>query len=369
MPTLQQKRLLLASDSVVPIVYLWNEAFTTDQAAPLTSPRDAEPGPGTTQFTDSENLLNQVGGELLMSAVNSVSNTPAVEPGAAIARVAGRLFQARVKRSATVGANNLSPYIGWRTNGGESILFGETNCQIFPGTVAIREAVVVNTYYVVSVVCRSAGCLLFLDNKLVFVNMNDTTASMAPGVRQASTGRRGMVVDYTNVRDLLPASIWGDDFGIAAFSDTSVVSGDTFTGPADAINDLHFTLPGAPSAGDEIALEYRRLDANNKWKAYLKRNAGNTAWDFLLDSVAAGVATNRITVTGVTADTIRVIAEGTLHDCYTRQVATWTKRGSQVNLSHQDTQTGMAAVAAAGTTLSRVTSWYRTHPMYNVLSV
>lgn len=353
-----------------PVVWLLLDQFITDDAAPVTSPRTCEPGPGSVQFTDTENLLNIAGGEVSMSAVNTVTNTPLVEAAAMFARATGRLFQARAKRSSTVGANNLTPWIGWRTNAGESILPGEssTNSQIFPGSVPIREFVTVNVYNLYSIVLRSAGCWIFLDNKLVWVNLNDTTANMNPGIRQNSTGRRGMVVDYIGIRDLLPAAVWGNDFGIAAMTDTTIVSNDTFTGTADAINDFNFTLPGTPAANDEVTMEYRRLDANNKWKAYMKRNAGNTAWDFLLDSVAAGTPTNRITVTGVSADLIRVIAEGTKHDCYTRSGSTWTKRGSQVDVSHQDGETGMAIVAVAGTTLSRITSWSRSSSLYSELS-
>lgn len=125
---------------------------------------------------------------------------------------------------------------------------------------------------------------------------------------------------------------------------------------ADNTLEFTFTLPVAPAAGDTINLFYRISNASleiahSAWRAYLQRNSANNAWDFRLDSVSTGTHTNRINVTGVgDATGIRVICEGTKHNCYTYDGATWTQRGAEVSVSHNDTATGLNTVYCSGTT-------------------
>lgn len=144
-------------------------------------------------------------------------------------------------------------------------------------------------------------------------------------------------------------------------------------GVADAINDFAFTLPVAPAVGDTVGLFYRISDASleagyNCWRAYLQRNITNTAWDARLDSVLNGTATNRIAVTGVGApDTVRAIARGTKHNLYTAAAGTWTKRGAEVDVSYNDTATGVNTVYATGTTPTRLRVWPVTSDVHDEL--
>ena len=55
--------------------------------------------------------------------------------------------------------------------------------------------------------------------------------------------------------------------------------------------------------------------------------------------------------------TICITADGTKHNAYTLSGTAWSKRGAEVNVSHQDTQTAVKAVAGAGWTLGRLVSW------------
>src|SRR3990172_2689119 len=48
--------------------------FNTAEAAPLTSPRTAEPGPGTLTIVDTENKLSISGGQLVCAGGNSGIN-------------------------------------------------------------------------------------------------------------------------------------------------------------------------------------------------------------------------------------------------------------------------------------------------------
>ncbi len=140
--------------------------------------------------------------------------------------------------------------------------------------------------------------------------------------------------------------------------------------PANAILDFTYALPASPVAGSRIMMLYRISDASleagyNCWQAYLRRNSANTAWDFSLDSVNAGKVTNRINVTGVgSPTTIRVICDGTKHNCYTLEGTTWTKRGSEVDVSWNDSATGLNTIYDSGVTPSRLTVWPRTAAAY-----
>jgi hypothetical protein len=114
------------------------------------------------------------------------------------------------------------------------------------------------------------------------------------------------------------------------------------------------------SAGDEFL---------TCWDLYLRRNDTNTAWDIRLDSIASGTRTNQREVTGVgTPNLIRVIAEGSLHDIYTRAGSTWTKRGSQVNVSHQNTATFVNTIYSTGFTPTRLAVYPRTSAIYDLLT-
>jgi hypothetical protein len=48
-----------------PAVFLFDDEFTTTQAAPLGTPRTCEPGPGSWAVTDTNNLLSVASGELV----------------------------------------------------------------------------------------------------------------------------------------------------------------------------------------------------------------------------------------------------------------------------------------------------------------
>ena len=151
------------------------------------------------------------------------------------------------------------------------------------------------------------------------------------------------------------------DYGPTTIHEATPVSGTSYTATANAIHDLTITAPN-PLAG-ECALEYRVADDNNKWRSYF-----NSSGAYRLDSVASGAATNRINVaSAITAGatrTLRTRSIGTRHNAYTLSGTNWTKRGGEINHSHQDTATTIKPVAGAGWTLGALRSWPTTSPAY-----
>jgi hypothetical protein len=82
----------------------------------------------------------------------------------------------------------------------------------------------------------------------------------------------------------------------------------------------------------------------------------------------AGTATNRLNVTNINGqDGIRIICDGNLIDCYTKNGSTWTKRGSQVNNSTLATATGLTTVYSTGTTPTQLINYQRSSSAYSVL--
>ncbi|MCA9910815.1 MAG: hypothetical protein KC519_19300 [Anaerolineae bacterium] len=122
-------------------------------------------------------------------------------------------------------------------------------------------------------------------------------------------------------------------------SEAAAAAGGTFA--------FSFVLPASPIAGDSIQMWYRANGDTDYWRAEVVRNASNSAWDFKLYSVSAGIATSRISETGVgTPNAIRVVASGDDHTCSTSSDggASWTQRGGTVTNSTHNTNTGMRAI-------------------------
>lgn len=131
---------------------------------------------------------------------------------------------------------------------------------------------------------------------------------------------------------------------------------------ADAVCDFFYTLPASPIIYTVIML-FSRISEDtlestySSWRVLLQNNNVGTNWNFHLSSVAAGVLTHRITVTNI-GDTVgfRHQANGSLHDCWTTADGeNWTKRGEQVNLSHNDAATGVNTVYSSQVTPIKLT--------------
>ncbi len=361
------------------VIYLLRDEFPTDDAAPVASPRTCEPGPGTLTTVQTDGQFSISEGKLSFPAQSTPTwGDLGFFENVGRERVTGRVLiglfnfstlQACVflawLRSATANVTafaNIANGFYLATGGGA--LQPPSAAAAGPNLDAV---LVVSTDYKAAIVLRSVGCFCFLKGgafanwTLLWVDALDNTATVYPGFSNSvAVG----TLDYFRVRDL-PAPFTGD-YGIATLHDAAPVSDTPAAGEANGISDLYFTLPGSPS-GDQIGaqLDYRRQDASNYWSAYIKRNAGNTAWNVYLDSISGGTPTNRITVTGVgTPDTLRVIHDGNNHDLYTKAVSTWTKRGSQVVNAALAAQSGVNPIAGAGTTLTQLDVWSRTSSVY-----
>jgi hypothetical protein len=356
------------------VLYLLRDEFITDAVAPLTSPRNAEPGPGALTLVQTIANFSVSGGALqyVVPGVPGWNTYSFSERTTPYARVAGRALLVS-DSIATLGAGS-GRVIGWGSTAAPTISSAQHMVQIiatgilaYDGTLATTLQSASTTTYPIAIVLRVTGAFIFVKLSgtwtLMFIFVNVSTTPMFPTFNN-NNGAGGL--DYFRVRDL--GGAFSTDNGIATVDQASPATGTTFAGTANLIADLSFTLGAGSASLVGAELRYRYQDASNYWTAYIKRNAGNTAWDFFLDSVAAGTPTNRTTVTGAgTPDMVRIIADGNNHDCYTKAGSTWTKRGSTVSNASLNTQTTVSPVFDASTTGGALRAYPRASSLFNVL--
>jgi hypothetical protein len=363
------------SDAVTftPKVYLLRVEFATDDASPLTTPYAGEVGSLT--ITDTGNVLSVSTGNLRYT--NAIPAMAAIGlQGAALSRAAGRALTARY--SAIVTAPAFPVPMGWWKNTNlnytGSVNFGHAfyteGGAWFAGPITLNRAFSVDTLYRMALVLKSSGALYFLkggvftDWTLVWEEWIENTASVYPTLAPVSiTTYATIAYDYMRAGDL-PAPFASDD-AIASINVASPSNATEYTGTANAITQCTLTAP-AGSITTEAYIKYRKTDANNYW-----RKGFNTAGAFRVDSVAAGTPTNRTSVAAVIAAgnvrTVRAVTDGNLHDHYSLASSTWTKRGSQLNLSHSASAATVELDLGAGWTAANLRSYPLTSPQYAIL--
>lgn len=351
--------------------YLLQVEFSSDDASPVANPYVGEKG--GIAIVDSTNLLNVASGLIEVTVAGATAHDPGVSYNAGIGRRAGRTFFCRMRKSPTGGAGN-SPMVGWHRN---IVTPSSANTYgiIFPanaGTPAIictpaatpigMDLLSNSTFYLFAFVLRNSGFYAFIDGKLAWLTAEGMESVLYPGANVRIGGARGFGVDYMRVRNV------GDPFltenGICVVNE-SAPTAQNYTSVADQILDYTLTAPSG-SIGAQAGIIYRRTDANNYWRAYF-----DTDGSFKVDSVSSGTPTNRVNVASAISAgqtrTIRIICEGSLHDVYTLSGSTYTKRGSQVNVSHQNSATAIRPDIGAGWTSGALKSYARDSALYDVL--
>lgn len=345
--------------------------FATDDAAPLTSPYAGELGSLTIVETDGTFTVS--GGVLTYTAQTTAAWGDQRFYGAGVARQAGRTLKTLFRYS-TAGqavyfctfAQSNNPGFGSAAgiDNGIAKASGTTinyaaNAALIAGGITF-EALSSNTAYEVAVVLRSAGAFYFSKLsgswELMWVDSAGSTATVYPMFGNFDSAGS---LDYFRLGDL-PAPFTTDN-GIATVNAASP-SG-SYTGTADQIIEMTLTAPGTITT--EAGFRFRVVDANNYWRAYF-----NTSGAFRVDSVEAGVATNRINVAAVIGAgqtrTIRIVSDSTAQDAFSLASATWTKRGSQLTNDIHTTATGITTDVGAGWTAADLRSYPRTSPQYAI---
>lgn len=267
--------------------FLFRDDFITAEAALLTSPRTAEPGPGIGTLFDSLSVASISGGAI--QGIATANGDPNYH-GEAIARIIGL---------ACMGINyngQSGGFVGFDSNAitvldiALSINAG-TVLRVHDGASFVNPAgtVAASTNYDFATILRNQGAFYlarggteFLDWTLIWVGATNNNDPVYPGL----AWRVGLLtLDSLRVSQL--PSPWDTDFGIATDRLAGARSaGDTFTHEADCLIEFEVTTVGiAPGQNDIL---FRIQDATNYWRARAQPD-GN----FILAEVVAGVPTNR----------------------------------------------------------------------------
>lgn len=251
---------------------IFQDLFTTDDAAPVTSPRTAEPGPGTATINDAAAVIG--GGKLQFATFNKLYLTTTT-----FARQTGRAFfmvDAPLHNDNSLGAylsaanQSLAAQEGL---GAKSDLAVGRDSTVWQGSAGIKVAGVdlslmdvppINGYgiYKYLLVCRSAGGFAIVggeafDNHwyLVHVRNDLNAANLRLG---ACAYNHSDTVGKLLVGDL--SGVWQDDYGIATHRTETPVGTVTATSEADAEIEVTWT----PQADETLELSFRRTDDNNR---------------------------------------------------------------------------------------------------------
>lgn len=331
------------------VTFTLRDDFTTTEAAPITTPRTSEPGPGTLDIYDTANRVSIVSGKLQLQGA-----TTYVGARKAIDRVAGRalFFQIdNLNGKPIIGLNNSDAfatienmYYGYdaSVSGPQLSLSGTSGKVASPLSLSNNAAIVLG----------ETGARLFLIANLGWelawrwLAGADTPlyAILQGGILSSQE------IDTFVVRDL-PAPL-NSDYGTSVINEAAPVSGTIYPAAINAIHDLTITAPDPLAESAE--LRFRVADATNYWRAYF-----TDAGALRIDSVLNGTPTNRLNVAGVIAAgetvTLRIYNRFTRVLAYTLAGDTWTHRGGVI-YAFNSLNSAVVPVAGAGWTLGALRS-------------
>lgn len=333
------------SGTLAPLTYAFLDRFSTNAAAPLTTPRTAEPGPGALVIVDTNSMMSITGQALTFAGTNAVADRLA--PAGTLARQAGRCFLFHLQDVTQMGASGGSTRIGWdtadnssmltygfdfsvgsyRVKSGNGVLVTETATMVpawygllmrATGALALRRAAGAGRYTVEWVYALSSAALF---HKLYFATGELHTFKMD----------RWAVVDF--------AAPLTTDAGIATSITAAPASGATAVMEPDALVEFTWTV----ATGQTLELDIRRTDANNRWCIRCSQ-AGST---MKLIEIVAGVETERASsaTTFTNATVHRLVAAA-----YGNTIKTWeglsstdalTAKASYTSASFNNTATGV----------------------------
>jgi hypothetical protein len=334
------------------ILALLRDEFTTDEAAPLASPRTCEPGPGTLTAVQTDGQFSIAGGKLEYPVQATPTWGDLSIYGAALARSAGL---AVIADYAHVGGNEMR--FGWSaaTTGGPNDVHVASGSGgvIYPVPYTVSFAVALGARYAVANILRGVGGLfaikggIYTDWNLLWVNAAAAGNPLYPIIANHSAQATHNYMKVVR----LPAP-FDSDFGLATTRLAGArAAGDTATHTADCL--IEYICTTRPSAG-AIDMRFRQQDADNYWQVTIDSTGAIT-----LNEVVAGVATQRGTAAGVVANGHRVviIANGQTIRGYSNNVLRWTY-ASAANFATQTTAK-LEGLGTAGA-VSDIVTWPRT---------
>lgn len=306
-----RRRFLLLGQR--PVTYLLRDEFTTTEAAPLASPRTAEPGPGIATIVDTNNTFSITSEALEWNAVGASANwtDPRLEYTDGLTRTTGLgLFMAI---NGTAFSNQIFGFQNVTGGGTGALIHGwyprSSDVLMWPGSINVSGVLSTSTDYVLAVVARSTGAWMlikggaFTNWTLFWVFDTSSDATLYPGLIK---GTLTTTINFNYMRARQLAAPWQDDYGIITGRKAGSVSASTtFAHEADCL--IEFNVATVPSAGS-IKVFFRVQDASNYWEIDIDNTGA-----LVLNEVVASSPTSRGSAAGVVAngDRIVIIADDT----------------------------------------------------------
>lgn len=318
-PALHLSRLGYArkAESVaVPILtFLIRDKYTSDDPAPLSNPRIAEPGPGSfTVEVDTGSNLSISGGALNVAAQPALNNPVLWENTNLISRAAGIAFIVKWNGNGASFSLNFGFATAASGTGAAFCTFQGGSLSVIPVsrgfTLGLSRPITNGDDHIGAIVLMAAGGAVYiLDGNIIAVDRfstQDPFSTMAFRSRATTADTTPKLIYEVSVCNLV-ANGYTDwvDLGICTSQLLGSRSqGDTFTHTADS-SPIEFTVTTLPPSG-QIEFVFRRQDASNYWQVTVD-SSGNLD----LDEVVEGVATQRGTSSGVivSGDRILIYAE------------------------------------------------------------
>ena len=336
------------------ITYLLLDRFTTDASAPLTSPRTAQPGPGSWTVTDTNSRLRIVAGALTLDSAGLSFSDPGIVSIGSYARVAGRAYLVNVDISDADGI----AMIGWvgPSSAGlaqHGIHFRSATLKVYASNTTPTTDIIVDAFsattYQISIILQNTGAFYLIKGgaftawTLIWVGNQDTGQPL-----YAEIAARSLLGAWDNLRVTDLGGAWASDYGIATQRKATSADSDTITMQANAL--VEHTITAATGVTQELNVRY--TDADNRWIVRMDQ-AGSTC---KLIERNAGTETERSSAaqTWTNGSTYRVVVvcDGTTITSYVANIQKNTYASATLN------QTATTAtVSNAGADL---VSWPRT---------
>jgi len=305
------------------------DTFTTPDAAPITSPRTCEPGPGTLTISQTNNPFSIVGGELDVDQVAAAAHY-LISADTLMATDGNAVF--------TLGVTGRTPE-GTSRVGGMASTGAVLDGWALYGTSYIRPMVGVGTIvtgrtgagpHSIAQVRRSATGVfhLYLDGSVWKLEWLHNAAAFG-------TYKYAGIYDYDGdfkVQDLvvLPLadynSAWGGDWTEVTDTKTNPASLTTF----DCAADSHINKTFTHEDGKVVRLWWRFTDASNYMELY---TAGTTDLIFrkdVLGSLSTLATLSGVLTDGVSAE-IDIISEGSSIKVFVDKVLKSTVAVAELN--------------------------------------
>jgi len=249
-----------------PIQWLLRDEFTTDDAAPVSSPRTCEPGPGTLTVVQNDGQFSITSGYLTSTGQATPTHGDLGFYSPDLGRALGRAcLTAYTVDDSNLNTTELGFVNSPSARGYQLGHFIGTNKRIYSyqdGTSLITlETWVQGTEYIYVTVQRNAGAYYFIKGgaytEWLLQQVKDANVDT---VCYYGVSHYDYENDYNFVRVAdLPAPFNAD---VLHLRDTVVAASDTFTHPQRCV--IEFDLDTLPSTGT-ASIDFREVDADNEW--------------------------------------------------------------------------------------------------------